>query len=179
MKNFSSVSTNAARIQDISPNPQKLAGMCAKLKCCLNYEIDDYMEASKKLPPKDAILQTKDCDYYHFKTDILAGLITYSTDKHLASNTETISIERVREIIEMNRKGEKPMSLEHNGKAKEAEKPVDLLAEADLSRFDKARNKRKNNNRNRGNRRPNSGQQEGQNTRRNGNNHKPKNESKE
>lgn len=179
MKNFSSVSTNAARIQDISPNPQKLAGMCAKLKCCLNYEIDDYMEASKKLPPKDAILQTKDCDYYHFKTDILAGLITYSTDKHLASNTETISIERVREIIEMNRKGEKPMSLEHNGKAKEAEKPVDLLAEADLSRFDKARNKRKNNNRNRGNRRPNPGKQEGQNTRRNGNNHKPKNESKE
>lgn len=179
MKNFSSVSTNAARIQDISPNPQKLAGMCAKLKCCLNYEIDDYMEASKKLPPKDVILQTKDCDYYHFKTDILAGLITYSTDKHLASNTETISIERVREIIEMNRKGEKPMSLEHNGKAKEAEKPVDLLAEADLCRFDKARNKRKNNNRNRGNRRPNSGQQEGQNTRRNGNNHKPKNESKE
>lgn len=179
MKNFSSVSTNAARIQDISPNPQKLAGMCAKLKCCLNYEIDDYMEASKKLPPKDAILQTKDCDYYHFKTDILAGLITYSTDKHLASNTETISIERVREIIEMNRKGEKPMSLEHNGKAKEAEKPVDLLAEADLSRFDKARNKRRNNNRNRSNRRPNPGQQEGQNTRRNGNNHKPKNESKE
>ncbi len=179
MKNFSSVSTNAARIQDISPNPQKLAGMCAKLKCCLNYEIDDYMEAGKKLPPKDIVLQTKDNDYYYFKSDILAGLITYSTDKNLAANTETITVERAREIIDMNRKGEKPMSLEHNGKVKEAEKPVDLLAEADLSRFDKARNKRRNNNRNRNNRRPNPNQQGSRNEKRNGDNRKPRNEQKE
>lgn len=179
MKNFSSVSTNAARIQDISPNPQKLAGMCAKLKCCLNYEIDNYMEASKKLPPKDVVLQTKDNDYYHFKSDILAGLITYSTDKNLAANTETITVERAREIIDMNRKGEKPMSLEHNGKLKETEKPVDLLAEADLSRFDKTRNKRKNGNRNRNNRHPNPNQQGNQNQKRNNTNRKPRNDSKE
>ena len=74
MKNFNSVSTGAARFQDISLNPQKLAGMCAKLKCCLNYEVDDYIEAGKKMPNKDVVLQTQDNDYYLFKTDILAGL---------------------------------------------------------------------------------------------------------
>ena len=153
MKNFVSVSTNAARFQDISLNPQKLAGMCAKLKCCLNYEVDSYVEANKKIPPKDIILQTADGDYHLFKTDILAGLITYSTDKNLASNMETITTERAREIIEMNRRGEKPLSLQENGKAKPAAKSSDLLAEADLSRFDKAKKKKKNKNRNNNNRR--------------------------
>lgn len=143
MKNFVSVSTNAARIQDISLNPQKLAGMCAKLKCCLNYEVDEYIEASKKLPSKEVMLQTKDSDYYHFKSDILAGTVTYSTDKNLAANLETISAERAREIIEMNRKGEKPLVLNEDDRSKPASKPVDLLADADLSRFDKAK-KRKN-----------------------------------
>lgn len=147
MKNFVSVGTNAARFQDISLNPQKLAGMCAKLKCCLNYEVDNYVEASKKLPPKDALLQTADGEYHQFKVDILAGLITYSTDKNLASNLETISAERAWEIIKMNKAGEKPLSLIENGKAKPAPKSSDLLAEADLSRFDKAKKKRKNNNR--------------------------------
>src|SRR5574344_132087 len=118
MKSFSSVSTNAARFQDISLNPQKLAGMCAKLKCCLNYEVDTYMEASKRFPPKDAVLQTADGDFHQFKVDILAGLITYSSDKNLASNLETISIERAKAIIEMNRQGEKPLSLLEDGKAK-------------------------------------------------------------
>ena len=79
MKNFSSVSTNAARFQDISLNPQKLAGMCAKLKCCLNYEVDNYMEASKQFPAKDITLETIDSEYFYFKSDILAGLVTYST----------------------------------------------------------------------------------------------------
>ncbi|MBV3413954.1 hypothetical protein KSW79_06015 [Prevotella copri] len=147
MKNFVSVGTNAARFQDISLNPQKLAGMCAKLKCCLNYEVDNYVEASKKLPPKDALLQTADGEYHQFKVDILAGLITYSTDKNLASNLETISAERAWEIIKMNKAGEKPLSLIENGKAKPAPKSSDLLAEADLSRFDKAKKKKKNNNR--------------------------------
>ena len=68
MKNFVSVSTNAARFQDISLNPQKLAGMCAKLKCCLNYEVDDYVEAGKCMPARDVVLQTQDSDYYLFKT---------------------------------------------------------------------------------------------------------------
>ena len=152
MKNFVSVSTNAARYQDISLNPQKLAGMCAKLKCCLNYEVDNYVEASKKIPARDIVLQTVDGDFHQFKTDILAGLITYSSDKNMASNLETITAERAMEIIEMNRRGEKPLSLMENGKVKEKPKSADLLAEADLSRFDKAKRKKKNNNRNRNNR---------------------------
>ena len=148
MKNFSSVNTGAARIQDISLNPTKLAGMCAKLKCCLNYEVDSYMEASRKLPPKDAVLQTLDNDYFHFKTDILAGQITYSTDKKLAANLQTISYERALEIIEMNKRGEKPMSLEEDGKQRQPEKPIDLLADTDISRFDKTKKKKKNKNKN-------------------------------
>ena len=145
MKNFVSVSTNAARYQDISLNPQKLAGMCAKLKCCLNYEVDNYVEASKMMPAKDIVLQTADGDYHLFKSDILAGLITYSTDKNLAANLETISAERAKEIIDMNRRGEKPLSLLENGKAKTSPKSADLLAEADLSRFDKNKRRKKNN----------------------------------
>ena len=148
MKNFVSVSTNAARYQDISLNPQKLAGMCAKLKCCLNYEVDNYVEASRKMPPKDAVLQTADGEFHQFKVDILAGLITYSSDKNLASNLETITAERAKEIIEMNKQGEKPLSLMENGKMKETSKSIDLLNESDLSRFDKAKKKKKNKNRN-------------------------------
>ena len=142
MKNFVSVSTNAARFQDISLNPQKLAGMCAKLKCCLNYEVDDYMEASKKLPGKDVVLQTLDADYYLFKSDILAELVTYSTDKNIAANLETISATRAKEIIEMNRRGEKPATLQEDGHAKPAKQHVDL-AGGDISRFDKAKKKKK------------------------------------
>ena len=159
MKNFVSVSTNAARYQDISLNPQKLAGMCAKLKCCLNYEVDNYVEASKKMPAKDAVLQTADGDFYQFKTDILAGLITYSSDKNMASNLETIKAERAMEIIEMNRRGEKPLSLLEDGKARPKSKSADLLAEADLSRFDKAKKKKNNKNRNSRNRPQNERQQ--------------------
>jgi cell fate regulator YaaT (PSP1 superfamily) len=143
MKNFSSVSTNAARFQDISPNPQKLAGMCAKLKCCLNYEVDCYMEASKDLPSKEVILQTKDNDYYFFKQDILAGLVTYSTDKRTPANLETITAKRAHEIIQMNKEGEKPLSLQFNGKTKEVERPKDMLDDSDLTRFDKAKKKKK------------------------------------
>lgn len=150
MKNFNSVSTNAARYQDISLNPQKLAGMCAKLKCCLNYEVDEYVEAGRRLPPKDVQLQTLDNDYYYFKADILAGMVTYSTDKRLAANLETISVERAREIIELNNRGEKPLSLLADDSKREPEKPKDLLADADLSRFDKAKRKK---NKHRGDRR--------------------------
>ena len=142
MKNFVSVSTNAARFQDISLNPQKLAGMCAKLKCCLNYEVDDYVEAGKCMPARDVVLQTQDSDYYLFKTDILAGLITYSTDKHLAANLEVVSAQRAYEIIMMNRRGEKPLSLLEDNKSKAPNKPKDLL-EDDINRFDKAKRKKK------------------------------------
>ena len=146
MKNFVSVSTNAARLQDISLNPQKLAGMCAKLKCCLNYEVDDYMEASRKMPSKEITLFTQDNEYFLFKTDILAGLITYSTQKGVAANLETISYERAKEVIELNKRGEKPESLAVNGNVSESERPIDLLADADISRFDKSK-KKKNKNR--------------------------------
>jgi hypothetical protein len=145
MKNFVSVSTSAARFQDISLNPQKLAGMCAKLKCCLNYEVDDYVEAGKKLPNSDVVLQTLDSDFFLFKRDILAGMLTYSTDKRLAANLETISAERAKEIIEMNRRGEKPESLhteEHVREQKE-KAPVDLLAGDSITRFDKSKKKKK------------------------------------
>ena len=148
MKNFVSVSTNAARIQDISLNPQKLAGMCAKLKCCLNYEADDYVEAGRKMPPRDVVLQTLDSDYYLFKTDILAGLATYSTDKGLAANLVTISAERARAVIEMNKRGEKPESLAEGGAVEEQPRQADLLADADISRFDKSKKKKKAKNRN-------------------------------
>ncbi len=144
MKNFVSVSTNAARLQDISLNPQKLAGMCAKLKCCLNYEVDDYMEASRKLPSKEITLFTRDSEHFLFKTDILAGLITYSTQKGVAANLETISYERAKEVIELNKRGEKPESLSVNGTVSKSDKPIDLLADADISRFDKSRKKNKN-----------------------------------
>ena len=159
MKNFSSVSTNAARFQDISLNPQKLAGMCAKLKCCLNYEVDEYIEAGKKLPPKDAVLETADGEYHLFKTDILAGLCQYSTDKNLAANLETITAERAREIIAMNKKGEKPLSLQEDDKAKAVKKPIDLLADTDISRFDKAKKKKRKNNKNKADRQAAAGEQ--------------------
>lgn len=155
MKNFSSVSTNAARFQDISLNPQKLAGMCAKLKCCLNYEVDDYVEAGKQLPGKDIILQTQDGDYHLFKNDILAGLCTYSTDKNIAANCETITAERAKTIIEMNKRGEKPVSLTHDEGKKAEPKPHIDLAGGDISRFDKAKKKKKKKNKPNNNRQPN------------------------
>ncbi len=144
MKNFVSVSTNAARIQDISLNPTKLAGMCAKLKCCLNYEADQYVEAMRKLPGRDVVLQTLDGEYHLFKKDILSGQLTYSTDKNMSANVEVISAERAHEVMEMNRRGEKPLSLQPDGTVKVQKKPLDLLEGADLSRFDKLRKGKKN-----------------------------------
>ena len=138
MKNFNSVSTAAARFQDISPNPQKLAGQCAKLKCCLNYEADTYVEASRKLPPHDVTLETADSTYFYFKADILVGLVTYSTDKRLMANAVTISAERAHEVIRLNRAGEKPLKLDE-GEHAEPLKPVDLAEQDDLTRFDKVK----------------------------------------
>ena len=143
MKSFSSVNTGSARIQDMSLNPTKLAGMCAKLKCCLNYEVDNYMEAGKRLPSREVVLQTMDNDYFHFKTDILAGLISYSTDKRMAANLETITAERAWEIIELNKHGKKPLSLQEDDKQAPQPKSADLLENTDLSRFDKAKKKHK------------------------------------
>lgn len=143
VRNFSSVSTNAARFQGVSLNPTKLAGICAKLKCCLNYEVDDYMEAARRLPSREVSLFTLDAEYFLVKTDILSGECTYSTDRKKMANVETISARRAREIIELNRQGEKPLSLLDDGSVKPEAKSADLLADGDLSRFDKFQKKKK------------------------------------
>lgn len=111
MTSFVSVSTSAARFQDISLNPQKLAGQCAKLKCCLNYEVDCYVEAQKRLPSREITLETKDGEFFFFKADILSNQITYSSDKNIPANLVTISGRRAFEIIGLNRRGIKPDSL--------------------------------------------------------------------
>jgi cell fate regulator YaaT (PSP1 superfamily) len=141
MTNFVSVSTSAARFQDMSLNPQKLAGQCAKLKCCLNYEVDQYVEALKRLPSREISLHTQDAEYFYFKADIMAHTITYSTDKRVLANERTISARRAFEIIQMNREGRKPEALTEDGKL-EKEESADLLDQEDISRFD--RSKRKN-----------------------------------
>ena len=133
--NFVSVSTSAARFQDISLNPQKLAGQCAKLKCCLNYEVDAYVEASRRLPARDIELETQDGVYYFFKCDILRGEVTYSTDKHIPANLVTIPARRAFAVIEMNKRGERPESLQA-GNQQESKRPVDLLEQENIDRFD-------------------------------------------
>ena len=152
MTQFTSVGTNAARIQNISLNPQKLAGQCAKLKCCLNYEVPVYEEAVKKLPPRNGPLETKDATYYFFSSDPLAGEVTYSTDQRHPANLETISPAKAREIIDMNRRGEKPLNL---GGKQSAVAMVEVdyqnvVGQDDLTRFDKKKNNK--NNGHRGNR---------------------------
>ena len=147
MTQFTSVGTNAARIQNISLNPQKLAGQCAKLKCCLNYEVPVYEEAVKKLPSRNMPLETKDATYYFFSSDPLAEQVTYSTDQRRPANLETISPARAREIIEMNRRGEKPLNL---GGKQSAVSIVEVdyqnvVGQDDLTRFDKKKNKNNNN----------------------------------
>ncbi len=120
MTNFVSVSTSAARYQDISLNPQKLAGQCAKLKCCLNYEVDAYVEAQKRLPSKEITLETVDGTFYFFKADILkkVPLPTPPTKKFHGKNIVTIPARRAFEIINMNRRGEKTGKLAGNHQEK-------------------------------------------------------------
>ncbi|MDE5962222.1 MAG: hypothetical protein K2H08_10995, partial [Duncaniella sp.] len=145
MTNFVSVGTSAARYQDISLNPQKLAGQCAKLKCCLNFEVDTYVESAKQMPGREIRLETLDNTYYHFKTDIFKKEITYSTDKQLAANLVTIDAARAFEVIDMNRRGEKPETLMREGDEKPGAKgrPIDLASQDDLTRFDKAKKKKR------------------------------------
>ena len=157
MKNFNSVSTAAARFQDISPNPQKLAGQCAKLKCCLNYEADAYVEAFRKLPPRDVQLETADGTYFYFKADILSQQVTYSTDKRLAANLVTISAQRAQQVIELNKAGERPLYLDEQG-PQEPQRPIDLVEQEDLTRFDRSRKKKNRKQRDRNDRTPRSEQ---------------------
>lgn len=145
MTNFVSVATSAARYQDISLNPQKLAGQCAKLKCCLNFEVDTYVESVKRMPPRDATLETVDGTFYHFKTDIFKREITYSTDKAMPANLVTIPADRAFEVISMNKRGEKPEKLAAEGseKPKERKEFVEIVGQDSLTRFDKAKKKKK------------------------------------
>lgn len=142
MTSFSSVSTNAARIQDVSLNPQRLAGQCGKLKCCLNYEVDVYMEASRELPPREIPLETADNTYYTFKVDILSRAITYSTDKRMAANLETISAERAKAIIALNKQGERPLHL-CDGEPVAPSPSLDLVEQESLTRFDHTKRKKR------------------------------------
>ncbi|MDE5656842.1 MAG: hypothetical protein K2I19_07215, partial [Muribaculaceae bacterium] len=145
MSNFVSVATSAARYQDLSLNPQKLAGQCAKLKCCLNFEVDTYVESVKRLPNKDIRLETADATYFHFKTDIFKREITYSTDKQMAVNLVTIDAERAFEVIALNKAGEKPLTLQRDSHITPKEKAAvgDILGDDDLTRFDKKKRKKK------------------------------------
>ena len=144
MTSFVSVATGAARYQDISMNPQKLAGQCAKLKCCINYEVDAYVEAHKHLPSREVVLETKDNSYYHFKVDIFKREITYSTDKSLAANLVTIPATRAFEVINMNKRGVKPVALTDNEKVETPKREVnDLLGQDSVTRFDNLKKKKK------------------------------------
>jgi hypothetical protein len=106
----------------------------------MNYEVDAYVEASRKLPSREIVLQTKDSDYFHFKTDILSGQITYSTDKNNPVNLETISKDRAFQLIEWNKKGKKPSKLVSETESVEVKEEAiqnDLLGDQSITRFDK------------------------------------------
>ena len=140
--NFVSVSTSAARFQDLSLNPQKLAGQCAKLKCCMNYEVDQYMESLKKLPSREITLHTQDAEYFFFKADILRHILTYSTDKKFLAGEQTITARRAFEVIQMNREGKKPATLAEEDNEPEPTS-LDLLDQENINRFDAQNTKRK------------------------------------
>lgn len=144
MTKFSSVATSSARYQEISLNPQKLAGQCAKLKCCLNFEIDAYVEAQKSIPDRNITLETKDGTFYHFKTDVFGGIMQYSSAPNMAANIVSIPVERVKEIIALNKQGIKVDSLLESS---EEERVIDygnVVGQDSLTRFDKKKKKKKN-----------------------------------
>lgn len=145
LTNFVSVSTAAARYQDLSINLQKLAGQCGKLKCCLNFEVDAYVESIKSMPDKNTRLETAEGTWYPFKLDVFKREFTFSSDKQMAANLVTIDAERVREIEELNRRGEKPLSLLRDAEAEAAKKKPynDILEEGNLTRFDSKKKKKK------------------------------------
>ena len=157
ISSFSSVTTNAARIQDISLNPLKLAGQCSKLKCCLMYEYDVYADARQSLPRVREPLQAVDGEYYLVKTDILAHTMSFSSSKETMSNVVTIPTSRVREIIAMNRAGKRVESLLDKDSINDIEEPTFRTEEDSITRFDNQNKRRKgrNNRNNRNNRNAN------------------------
>ena len=160
--NFKSITTAAARCQDLSLNPQKLAGQCGKLKCCLNYEVATYMDAQARLPKVSEPLDFEDGLAYLVKTDILRGIMYFSYEKGSLANIYPLDASEVREIIKMNRNGIRPESLKTEP---EPEMPEFITAVGDdsITRFDTPKRKKNRNGRGGG-----KGQQQRQGGRNNG-----------
>ena len=156
VSSFTSVTTGAARVQDLSLNPLKLAGQCSKLKCCLMYEYDVYADARRSMPRLREPLQAIDGEYFLVKSDILAHTMTFSTSKDSLSNLVTIPVSRVREILAVNRNGGKVDSILGEDFEPQVEEPTYRTEEDSITRFDKTK-KRKKKNRNRHNSNENKG----------------------
>ena len=150
--NFQSISTSAARVQDLSLNPQKLAGQCGKLKCCLNYEVSNYMDAQTRIPKVTEPLEFEDGLVYLVKTDILQEMMYFSYEKGSLTNVYPLTASEVREIIMMNRNGERPDSLKSDPEPL-GPQFISAVGDDSITRFDKPKKqKSKNRNRNRDNR---------------------------
>jgi len=144
ISNFVSVTTNAARYQELSLNPQKLAGQCGKLKCCLNFELDCYIDAQKDFPSTDIVLETDKGQAFHNKTDIFRRIMWYSFDRDNVVNITPVPIDRVKEIIELNNKGQKVEALIDITVLEEG--PLDyknVVGQESLTRFDEKKKKRR------------------------------------
>lgn len=150
--NFQSISTSAARVQDLSLNPQKLAGQCGKLKCCLNYEVSNYMDAQARIPKVTEPLEFEDGLVYLVKTDILQEMMYFSYEKGSLTNVYPLTASEVREIIMMNRNGERPDSLKSDPEPL-GPQFISAVGDDSITRFDKPKKqKSRNRNRNRDNR---------------------------
>ena len=150
VSSFTSVTTGAARVQDLSLNPLKLAGQCSKLKCCLTYEYDVYADARRSMPRLREPLQAIDGEYFLVKSDILAHTMTFSTSKDSMSNLVTIPTSRVREILAINRNGGKVDSILGEEYEPQVEEPTYRTEEDSITRFDKAKKRKKKNRNNQG-----------------------------
>ena len=142
ISSFQSITTSAARCQDLSLNPQKLAGQCGKLKCCLNYETAAYMDAQTRIPKVNGPLEFEDGLAYLMKTDILKEVMYFSYDPSSLSNLYALDASEVREIIKMNRNGVKPESLQTEPEPSVPEF-VTAVGDDSITRFDEARKRRK------------------------------------
>ena len=162
VSSFSSVTTGAARVQDLSLNPLKLAGQCSKLKCCLTYEYDVYADARRSMPRLREPLQAIDGEYFLVKSDILAHTMTFSTSKDSMSNLVTIPVSRVREILAVNRNGGKVDSILGEDFEPQVEEPTYRTEEDSITRFDKAKKRKKKSRNNRNNNQGGQNSQESQ-----------------
>lgn len=144
--NFQSISTSAARTQDLSLNPQKLAGQCGKLKCCLNYEVANYLDAQSRIPKVSEPLEFEDGLAYLAKTDILQEIMYFTYEKGSLSNLYPLAASEVAQIIMMNRNGQKPESLRTEPEPT-GPQFVSAVGDDSITRFDKPK---KNRNKNRG-----------------------------